>query len=148
MVDMTGKAGMGLLLGLAMAAVQAEDVYKSIGPGGTVSYGDQPEASATQVEEVKLPPGPTREQVEQAEAVGERLEEEGRKADAALRRRQQEAADRREDAKERVDALEKNAKIKQEKQQQETLEEYYGYRDYRFPKVPKPVMVPEGPGRR
>ena len=139
---------MGLLLGLVMMATHGEEVYKSIGPGGAVSYGDQPDATASKVEEVKLAPDPTPEQVKQAEAAGKRLDDEVKKLDEARRRRQREAADRREAAQKRTDALAKNAEIEQEKQQQQTLEEYYGYRDYRFPKVPKPVKVPGRPMAR
>ena len=148
MVDMMGKVGFGLLMGLVIATAHGEEVYKSIGPGGTVSYGDQPDATASKIEEVELAPGPTQDQVEQAEAAGKRLEENVQKLDDERRQRQEAAANRRREARERADALAKNAEIKQEAQQQNTLEEYYGYRDYRFPKLPKPVKVPEGPGRR
>lgn len=131
------RFGIPLLLSatavLMVPGAQAQEVYKSIGPDGSVSYGAQPDAGATEVEAVELAPDPTPEQVNEARAAGERIEASVKEMGEERQIRQQQAEARREAVAEAAAADTEKEALEQRQRQQETLREYYGYRDYKFP---------------
>jgi len=51
----------------------AEPVYKSVGAGGTVSYGDKPISGSALVREIPIEAAPSYEQVERARSVTQRI---------------------------------------------------------------------------
>jgi len=59
---------------LFSSAIGAQQVFKSVGPTGTVSYGDKPVSGAAIVREVPIEAGPSYWQMEEARRRGERVQ--------------------------------------------------------------------------
>lgn len=100
--------------GLFVATALAAPVYKSVDAEGNITFSDTPDAGATRVETLDLPPGPSAEQVEQAR---ERIERD-RQAGAALEReRKAREAERAELEKERREEAERQRRDEESRYQ-------------------------------
>ena len=105
---------------------QAQEVYKSIDAEGNVIYSDAPPANAAATKEVELPPGPSKEEIADAQRRGQEFQasvdkmvEERKKKEAAL-------AEKRRLQEERERELEMDARLAR----LEELEERQSYRDW------------------
>ena len=94
-----------------MSSIQAQGVYKSVDADGNVVYSDAPPADATVTEEVELPPGPSKEEIAEAQQRGRELQasvdkmvEERQKKEAAQaeKRRQMEERLREQEMEDRL----------------------------------------------
>ena len=109
------------LFGLTVVAATAEPVYKSVDPGGTVSYGDKPVAGAALVKEIVIHGGPSAEQVREAEAVTEQIRSSAAEMEAErLAREAVRTRERRARELEQQYQAELEAEIEQAKQIAET----------------------------
>ena len=132
-----------VLLGINSTTVSAQAVYKSINARGETVYSSVPLSSAAQVEEVELAPGPTPEEVRQAREAGERITRSAEDMQAERLSRERAATQRRQEA-EAAAAKEKQARAAAEQiKRNETMVEYYGYRDWTFPTPKAPEGEPE-----
>lgn len=126
-------------------AFAADPVFKSVGPGGTVSYGDKPASGAAIVEEVPIEAGPSPWQMEEARQQSERIKQ---SADAMERERLAKEAVLEKARKEREMEQQFQAELENEiKQAELTAEAQRQARqkelDSKKPKPPKPR--PKGP---
>jgi len=116
----------------------AQEIYKSVDAQGQVSYGSAPVTSATEVQEVELRPGPTPEEVREAKQAGARISASANQMESqrVAREMTRNAEQAKQDAKQEVE--QQQQAVTEQAQQNETMKEYYGYRDYTFPtpKVP------------
>jgi len=133
-----------LVTALGPIAAGAEEVYKSIDAQGQVTYGDAPGGNAATVEQVALPPGPTPDEVRQAREAGEKIAADADQMAAERVTKQRERTEQRKRAEAEAEVNEQVKAADQQLQRNETMREYYGYRDYRFPKPKFPAGT--GPG--
>jgi preprotein translocase subunit SecF len=130
-------AAIGLLWFYVAAA---DEVYKSIDAQGRVTYSAKPPPSASDemVEEVKIRPGPTEEQVQQAEQQAKALQE--------LTQQTQEQRQEQRQAQEQAKTLKDLSKAEQELRDatsvlKEAKEVQPG--SYYYPGGAEPVLVPQ-----
>jgi len=131
-------AAIGLLW--VCVATAEEEVYKSIDAQGRVTYSAKPppEVPGEMVEEVKIRPGPTAEQVQQAEQQAKALQE--------LTQQTQEKRQEQRQAQEQAKTLKDLSKAEQELREatsvlKEAEETQPG--GYYYPGGKKPVLEPE-----
>lgn len=125
--------GAAALLGLSGATLSAEPVYKSINAQGQTVYSSEPPARAMDIQEVELPSGPTQEQVKEAKRAGERITQSANELQAERLTRERAADEKRQQAEAAAAELKQEQAAAEQVQKNETLREYYGYRDYTFP---------------
>lgn len=89
----------------------AQKVYRSVDPAGNVIYSDDPPADAAQIQTVDLPPGPTEEQVKQAQDLTNEIKDSADKMASARMEREKIAAEKRRQQEERERAAEQDARI-------------------------------------
>jgi TolA-binding protein len=121
-------------------AAEGEEVYKSVDAQGRVTYSAKPPPSAPDemVEEVKIRPGPTAEQVQQAEQQAKALQE--------LTQQTQEQREEQRQAQEQAKTLKDLSKAEQElREATSVLEEAEGTQSggYYYPGGGEPVLGPE-----
>jgi len=121
------------LLGLSGTTLSAQPVYKSINAQGQTVYSSEPPARAVDVQEVELPQGPTQEQVKEARNAGERITQSANELQAERLTRERAADQKRQEAKVAAAEAKQEQAAAEQLQKNETLREYYGYRDYTFP---------------
>ena len=107
-----------LLLILMLPVAGAQPVYKSTTTGGAVSYGDQPTAGASQVQQVEVDPGPSHQQAMDARLQGQRTQASADSMQSQRQAREQAEGMQREMRSARDDALQQADDIKQLMQQQ------------------------------
>ena len=133
----TGPLGLlllpALLFGLVDTAASEQAIYKSINAQGQTVYSSDPPAKARDIVEVELAPGPTPEEVKEAKQAGERVTQSANEMQAQRLTREQAATNQRQEAKAASAEQKQEQAAAVQAQQNETLREYYGYRDYVFP---------------
>jgi len=145
-----------LLLALLMAhgTGNAQKVYRSVDPQGNVIYSDDPPANAAQVQTVDLPPGPTEEQVKQAQELTREIKASADKLAGERMEREKIAAEKRRLEQERERAAEQDARIARLESMQRNRDywDYGVYSPYYRPHRPiiehpieRPIQRPDGP---
>ena len=105
---------------LFSGALGAQQVFKSVGPSGAVSYGDKPTSGAAIIREVPIEAGPSYWQMEEARRRGVRVQE---SADAMERERLAKEAVAEKARKARAMELQFQAELEAEIQQVELTAE-------------------------
>jgi len=121
------------VLGLSSGAVSAQQVYKSINAQGEVEYSSEPPARASNIEQVELQPGPTQQQVKEARQAGERITQSANEMQSQRLAREQLQSNKRQKAEAVAAEAQQSEQAVEQVKKDETLKEYYGYRDYTFP---------------
>lgn len=121
------------VLGLSSGSVSGQQVYKSINAQGEVEYSSEPPARATDIEPVELEPGPTQQQVKEARQAGERITQSANEMQSERLAREQRASNKRQKTEAAAADAQQTEQAAEQVQKDETLKEYYGYRDYAFP---------------
>ena len=122
-----------IALGLGSGITSAQPVYKSINAQGQTVYSSEPPPRATQIKQVELAPGPTPEEVKAAERAGARVEKSAQNMRAERMARERESADKRAETASAAAEQKQEQEAAAQVQKNDTLREYYGYRDYTFP---------------
>ena len=130
---------------LLSGVADAQQVFKSVGPGGAVSYGDKPARGAITVREVPIEAGPDYRQIEEAQRQGEHIQESAdamereRLAREAVIEKARKAREMEQEFQAELETEIKQAKLTEEAQRLARQNEL----DSKKPKPPKPR--PEGP---
>ena len=72
-VDRRCRLAVAVAACLLSVSIGAQQVFKSVGANGTVSYGDKPVSGAVVVREVPIEAGPSSSQMDEARRLGERV---------------------------------------------------------------------------
>lgn len=129
---------------LPLAALGGEPIYKSVDATGNVTYSEQPPANAAKVEDVQLPPGPSREEMQQSLERAKGVEQAAdAHYDAMMERRRQEEEARKK-AQEEADAAERQRRLDETIERLESQPSYYTWPQWR-PYPPRPPHPPHPP---
>ena len=136
-----------LTLQLSTPPVVAQEVFKSVDAQGNVVYSDSPPAAAVETQTLEIAPGPTTEQVEQAQELTRQLKQSGDELEAKRIEREKVAAEQRRLDEERRRNRETEERLAQleERQRQSDYRNWGAYYDY-YPTRPIWRHPPDGPG--
>ena len=136
------ERALSLLLALNIAhtpTATAQQVYRSVDAQGNVIYSDAPPADAAQTHTIELPPGPTEEQVKQAQQRTKALKESADKLASEREAREKIAADKRREEQERQRAAEQEVRLTR-LEAMERNRDYWDYGAY-YPVYPRPPLI-------
>lgn len=129
-----------LTLAGMQASTDAQQVYRSVDPQGNIIYSDTPPADAAQTQSIELPPGPTEEQVKQAQQLTREIQESADKMAGEREAREKIAAEKRREEQERQRAAEQDARLARLEAMQRN-QDYWDYGSY-YPSYPhRPIIV-------
>ena len=131
------------ILMLSGGTAFGQAVYKSINAQGQTVYSSEPPPRARDIEQVELPPGPTQEEVKEAREAGERISQSANQMQRERVAKEQRATSERQQAEAEAAEQAREQQVIDQLKKDETLREYYGYRDYTFP---TPSVKPAGAG--
>ena len=131
--------GLLFMLSTVQMTAAAQQVYRSVDPQGNIIYSDNPPADAAQIQNVELPPGPTEEQVEQAQQRGRAIQESADKMASEREAREKIAAEKRREEQQRQLAAEQEARIARLEAMQRN-QDYWDYGVY-YPRYPRPPII-------
>lgn len=127
-----------VLTGVHVGA-DAQQVYRSVDPQGNVIYSDEPPADAAQTQSIELPPGPTEEQVKQAQQRTREIQESADKMAGEREQREKIAAEKRREEEQRQQAAEQEARLARLEALQRN-QDYWDYGTY-YPRYPhRPII--------
>jgi len=132
---------LALLLTLSALPISAnaQQVYRSVDPQGNIIYSDAPPADAAQTQSIDLPPGPTEEQVKQAQQRTREIQESADKMAGEREAREKIAADKRREEQEHKRAADQDARLAR-LEAMERNRDYWDYGSY-YPRYPhRPII--------
>jgi len=132
-------AALLLTAGGLPGSAAAQKVYRSVDPQGNVIYSDAPPSDAAQTQRIELPPGPTEEQVKQAQQLTREIQESADKMAGEREAREKIAAEKRREEQERQQAAEQDARLAR-LEAMERNRDYWDYGSY-YPRYPhRPII--------